>query len=32
VDRHEAIFERLSDLTLSEDDTTSLLNEIERGC
>jgi transcriptional regulator with XRE-family HTH domain len=32
VDRHEAIFERLSDLALSEDDTTSLLNEIERGC
>jgi transcriptional regulator with XRE-family HTH domain len=31
VDTHEAIFERLSDLALSEDDTNSLLSEMERG-
>jgi len=30
VDLHEAIFERLSDLALSADDTISLLNEMER--
>lgn len=31
VDLHEATFERLSDLALSDDDTISLLNEMERG-
>lgn len=31
VDTHEVIFERLSDLALSEDDTNSLLSEMERG-
>lgn len=31
VDTHEAIFERLSDLALSDDDTNSLLGEMERG-
>ncbi len=31
VDVHEAAFQRLSDLALSDDDTTSLLNEMERG-
>ena len=31
VEVHEATFRRLSDLALSEDDTVSLLNEIERG-
>jgi transcriptional regulator with XRE-family HTH domain len=31
VEVHEATFRRLSDLALSEDDTISLLNEIERG-
>jgi Domain of unknown function (DUF5753) len=31
VDTHEAIFERLADLALSEDDTNSLLSEMERG-
>jgi len=30
VEVHEATFRRLSDLALSEDDTVSLLNEIER--
>jgi hypothetical protein len=29
VDLHEAIFERLADLALSDDDTISLLNEME---
>ncbi len=32
LDLHEAVFERLCDLALSEDDTTALLNKIERGC
>lgn len=30
IDLHEAIFEQLSDLALSDDDTASLLNEMER--
>lgn len=30
VQRHESSFEQLSDLALSDDDTTSLLNEMER--
>lgn len=32
IDIHETVFEELSDLSLSEDDTTSLLSEMERGC
>jgi transcriptional regulator with XRE-family HTH domain len=31
VELHEAIFERLSDLALGEEDTASLLSEMERG-
>ncbi|HEX5349060.1 MAG TPA: helix-turn-helix transcriptional regulator, partial [Pseudonocardiaceae bacterium] len=31
IDLHEAIFERLSALALNEEDTTSLLSEMERG-
>lgn len=31
IDMHEATFERLADLALSEDDTVALLNEMERG-
>jgi hypothetical protein len=32
VERYAATFRHLTELALSEDDTTSLLNEIERGC
>jgi len=31
IDLHEAIFERLSDLSLNEEDTIALLKEMERG-
>jgi uncharacterized protein DUF5753 len=31
IDLHEAIFERLSDLSLDEEDTIALLREMERG-
>jgi transcriptional regulator with XRE-family HTH domain len=31
IDVHEATFQRLADLALSEDDTVALLNEMERG-
>ncbi|MGB6165105.1 MAG: helix-turn-helix transcriptional regulator [Pseudonocardiaceae bacterium] len=32
LDVHEAVFQQLCDLALSEDDTVALLNKIEKGC